>query len=92
MKHGKDMLAWFFEATSRAGEPVFRQPLIELCGKSRLLIEHHQGIGEYSTDTLCVKVQFGTIQIIGTNLQVCKMTEEQLIVIGNIDAVTLLKG
>ena len=89
---GKDMMERMTDVASRTGEPILKQPLLELCGEHRVLIEHHKGIGEYSTRTINVKVRFGSISIVGTDLEICRMTAEQLVITGNIDAVTLLKG
>ena len=89
---GKDVVGRVTEAALRSGEPILQQPLLELCGEHRLLIEHHNGIGMYSSDGIDVKVRFGYINICGSNLEICRMTAEQLIIIGNIVSVTLLKG
>jgi sporulation protein YqfC len=85
----KDMVERMTQVASRAGEPILKQPLLELCGEHRALIEHHKGIGEYSTEAVSVNVRFGNIRIGGTNLEICKMTADQLVITGNIDTVTL---
>lgn len=89
---GKDIVERMTEAVSRTGEPLLRQPLLELCSDQRVLIEHHRGIGEYSSRTVSVKVKFGAITVCGTGLEVCRMTAEQLVIIGSIESVTLVKG
>ena len=89
---GKDIVERMTEVVSRTGEPVLKQPLLELCGEHRVLIEHHQGIGEYSTQAINIKVRFGTILITGSCLEICKMTSGQLIITGNVDTITLLRG
>ena len=58
----------------------------------RVLIEHHKGIGEYSGSVIDVKVNFGSIKICGSNLEICQMTAEQLIIMGDIASITLFKG
>lgn len=89
---GKDMMERMVEVASRTGEPILLQPLVELCSDRRVLIEHHQGIGAYSSEAVNVNVRFGTIRIIGSNLVICKMTADQLVITGGIDAIMLEKG
>lgn len=88
----KDMIGRMVQFASTTGEPIMKQPLLELCGEHRLLIEHHKGIGEYSKDAVSVNVRFGIIRIGGTDLEICKMTAEQLVITGNIETVTIQKG
>ena len=88
----KDMIGRMTQAASMTGEPILKQPLLELCGEHRALIEHHKGIGECSKEAVSVNVRFGIIRIEGTNLEICKMTADQLVITGSIDTVTLQKG
>ena len=64
-------------------------PVIEIAGEKRVLIEHHGGISEYSGVRIGVKVRFGTVWIIGKDLEVIRMSAEQLIISGRIDCVQL---
>jgi sporulation protein YqfC len=89
---GKDIMDRVTDAASRTGEPLLKQPLLELCGEHRVLIEHHKGIGAYSPKEIHVKVRFGEICIGGMDLEICRMTAEQLVITGRIETVTLLKG
>ena len=89
---GEDMAQWITNVASRTGEPILKQPLLELCADRRILIEHHKGIGAYSSSEISVKVKFGTINICGADLEICRMTGEQLVISGSIEAVTLAKG
>ena len=88
----RNMMQRFTEHATLAGEPILKQPLLELCGENRLLIEHHMGIGEYSSETIHVNVKFGCICVTGTDLELCCMTAEQLVITGNIEMFTLRKG
>ena len=74
----KDMVEHFLEAASRTGAPILNQSLVEICGGHRVLIEHHVGIGEYSGKVVCVKVPSGAVEVCGNNLEICKMTADQL--------------
>lgn len=71
------------------GEPVPGQSLIEIAGDSRILVENHAGVMGYSRDCICVKLKTGTAEICGHSLELSRMTREQLVISGKIDAVTL---
>lgn len=86
-----DMIQRMTEVATRSGEPVRKQPLLEVCGENRILIEHHMGIGEYSAERVQVNVKFGSVCVSGTNLELCCMTAEQLVITGNIEIVALRK-
>ena len=73
-------------------EPVPGQPLVELCGEGRVLIENHAGVREYGAERIGVRVRFGMIVIQGTNLKLCRMTKQQLVITGKIDGVILERG
>ena len=72
-----------------AGEPLPGQPIVELLGEHRVLIEHHFGVTQYCTDKVCVKVGYGTVVISGNCLEIRHMTKEQLVIMGQIDQITL---
>ena len=67
-------------------------PLLEIAGDGRVLIEHHQGVTQYSTESVCFKVKFGTVCVIGHELVISKMTADQLVICGRILSVTLHRG
>ncbi len=73
------------------GETPPGQPLIELTGTGRLLMEYHRGVSQYSCEEICVKVSYGCVQIRGCGLELSRMTARQLIISGRIDSVTLLR-
>jgi sporulation protein YqfC len=50
------------------------------------------GIGEYSSENIHINVKFGWICVKGTDLELCCMTAEQLVITGNIEMVSLRKG
>ena len=73
------------------GEALPARSVIEIAGDSRVLIEHHGGVREYSRERIGVSVKFGTVQIDGCGLELSRMTREQLVISGRIDGVTLLR-
>lgn len=73
------------------GEPMPGQPLLELAGERRLLIEHHRGVTQYSREQICIKVCYGHIQVCGSCLELSRMTGEQLVITGQINQISLLR-
>lgn len=66
-----------------------KSPLIEIIGNRRILIENHRGITEYSCERITVKKQGGSISIIGESLQLAAITNERVIITGDISGVEL---
>ena len=77
------------DAADLDGEPVPMQPLVELAGENRVLIEHHQGVVQYSLEKICVRVRYGIVAISGCGLKLRHMSRTQLVVAGRIDCVAL---
>jgi len=67
-------------------------PVVEIAGDSRVLIERHNGMTEYSRERICVKVCYGAICICGSELELAHMTQYQLVISGRIDCVKILRG
>lgn len=74
------------------GEATPGQPLIEIAGEHRVLIENHSGVTVYGCNEIHVKVKFGKICVCGRNLEMVQMTRQQLVVTGLIDNVSLCRG
>lgn len=80
------------DAVNLPDETLPAQPLIEVCGYRRVLIENHGGVTEYGTERIGIRVKYGMVQVCGRNLQLCRMMGRQLIISGYIDAILLHKG
>lgn len=78
----------FFERL-RYQPPLPGQPLAELVGDWRVLIENHAGVTEYSPQRVCVRVRYGTLCICGNDLELVCMTSQQLAVVGQIDGIQI---
>ena len=74
------------------GEAIPGQALVEILGDKRVLIENHCGVTKYSETAICVKVKFGQIEVRGCGLRLIKMTKEQIVICGRIDAIGLFRG
>lgn len=64
-------------------------PLVEIAGDRRVLIEHHYGVTQYGRCRISVRVKFGTVVILGSCLELTRMTAQQLIITGEISCVQL---
>lgn len=70
-------------------EPMPAQPIIELAGDRRVLVENHSGVRAYSSERILINVRFGMVCVCGCGLQLIRMTKEQLVIRGRIDSVSL---
>ena len=77
------------EEMDMTGEPIPGQSILEMAGDGRVLVENHLGITQYCCEKICVKVKFGHLAVSGCNLELARMTREQLIITGRIDSVTI---
>lgn len=77
------------EQADLPGEAGSAQPLVELAGDRRVLIEHHLGVVQYGRECICVKVKYGVVSVEGCGLELARMSREQLIIRGRIDRVSL---
>lgn len=73
-------------------EPLPMEPLVEVAGDRRVIIENHRGVIQYGCTLIRVKVKFGCVSISGTELRLSRMTKGQLVISGWIDSVELCRG
>jgi len=66
-------------------------PIAEIAGDSRVLIENHSGVCKYTREMVCVNVRFGELKVCGKNLDLKRMTKEQLVISGKIESVSLVR-
>ncbi len=85
-KHFMERIA---EAADLHDEPIPGLPLVEIAGDRRVLVEHHCGVTQYGRCRISIRVKFGSVVIVGTGLELTRMTGQQLIVNGKIDCVQL---
>lgn len=89
MGKGRNFFEQIIERSSLGPETVPGQPIIEIAGERRVLIENHQGVAAYGKERILVNVKFGSVCVCGCNLEMIHMTKEQLIIYGRIDSVGL---
>ena len=88
----KSLMERIINSADLPDEPLPGQPLVEIAGERRVLIENHYGVTEYSPQTIRVKVKFGQVCVCGSGLALARMTKGQLIISGKVDSVHLFKG
>lgn len=85
---------WMERLADRAdlpGEALPGQPLVEIFGERRVLIEHHGGVIEYGKEKIQVKMRYGCLCICGVGLELARMNADQLIISGRIDSVSIIR-
>lgn len=90
-KDDLNILDKIYNAQARA-EAFPTLPLVEIAGDCRVLIENHSGITEYDTDGIKIKVKWGTYYICGKNLSIAYMTKCKVVICGQIQSVSIMKG
>ena len=91
MGKGRTFLERLAEESELEAACLPGQPIVEIAGESRVLIENHFGVMGYSGERILVKVRYGCISVCGCGLELIRMTREQLVIRGRIDTVTLLR-
>lgn len=91
MTEKKNWMERLADSADLSGEPLPLQPLVELAGDRRVLIENHRGVVQYSREKICVKVRYGTVAVSGCSLELSRMTREQLVICGRIDTISVIR-
>ena len=89
MNRRRGFLERLAEGADLPGEAMPGQPLVELAGDRRVLLENHNGVTEDGRERISVRVRYGQLVVCGCGLELARMTKEQLVIIGRIDGVTL---
>lgn len=91
MGKGRYLFEKLTESADLISESLPGQPIVEIAGENRVLIENHEGIKAYGNEKIIVKVEFGFLSICGCDMEIIKMTRDQLVIRGKINAVQLLR-
>lgn len=91
MDNGNRLWERIFQQADLPDEVFPGQPLVEIVGNWRVLMEHHCGVKEYGPEKICVRVKYGVVQICGNGLHLRCMTKNQLVISGCICSITLLR-
>lgn len=71
------------------GEAIPGQPLIEISGDCRVLVENHCGVSMYGRNEIHIRVAYGSIAVCGNCLELVRMSKQQLVITGKINGITL---
>ena len=89
MGRGRNFLERLAEESDLVMEPLPGQPIVELAGDGRVLIENHHGVKAYGREKILVRVKYGYVCVCGCGLELHRMTREQLVIRGKIDGISL---
>lgn len=89
MEKKGNWLALLAESVRLEDEAFPGEPVVELAGDRRVLIEGHRGVIQYSREQICVKVGYGVVAISGNGLELRHMSREKLCIRGRIDSICL---
>lgn len=89
MGKGRFFFERLAEDSALTMEPLPGQPIVEIAGDRRVLIENHFGIKAYGRERIVVKVKYGAVCVCGCGLELLRMTRDQMVIRGKIDSVTL---
>lgn len=88
MQYGQ-RLQQLAETINKTNNALPGVPIVELAGDRRVLIENHKGVIEYGSEQISVKVKYGSLCICGRNMELARMTGDQLVITGIIESVTI---
>ena len=63
MNRRRGFLERLAEGADLPGEAMPGQPLVELAGDRRVLIENHNGVTEYGRERISVRVRYGQLVV-----------------------------
>ena len=92
MQQRKGVLERLVEQADLAGESLPGQPVLELAGDRRVLIENHRGVTEYGREKISVRVRYGTVAVCGCGLELVKVSKDQLVISGRIEGIMIHRG
>ena len=92
MKNNKSVLQYLLDQTELGEETLPGQPVVELLGNCRVLVENYQRITEYGLEQICIQVSYGTVKVLGCNLRLRQVTRQKLLIAGEIGGIELLRG
>lgn len=85
-------MKWQTTWAQLSAQPLPGMPILELMEDRRILIENHSGVRAYTDCHIAVGVRFGAVHIEGSRMEIVKMTDNQLVICGSINAIRLERG
>lgn len=87
MRKDKDLLQRIYRSAELDPAQIPGIPLVEVCGRKQVLVENHRGVRAYGSGKVLVNTKCGVLCICGSDLSLCVMSKERLVVRGKISAV-----
>lgn len=91
MNKNRSFLERLADTAGIADEPLPAQPVVELAGDHRLLVENHRGVIQCTQERIGIRVRYGTVCVCGSGLHLAFMSRERLIICGEIRSLTLMR-
>lgn len=88
----KKFFDWVLSKADLPSEVLPNTTLVEILGDNRVLIENHEGVTKYCCNEICVKVSYGMLSVCGMHLKLACITKQQLIIVGCVNSISLIKG
>ena len=92
MNRAQKLLQQASERLDMPGQIMAGLPKVELTGFSKVTVEQHQGVMEYTEEAITVAVSIGRIRITGKGLSIRLMNRLFLMVAGDVANVELIPG
>ncbi len=92
VKKGQTLLKTMAQRLDIPEEIVANLPVTEVAGFSRITVEHHKGLLEYTGESIVLQVNIGTIHITGQALEIALMNADLVVVTGTIWSVAFSDG
>jgi len=89
-KNKKDIKEKLAEAFVLPKEIVLDLPKLTLTGNNQICIENYKGIIEYDSERIRINSAKGLIKILGKNLEINTITNEELFITGQISNIEFL--
>ncbi len=82
----------FNETLGLPPEVTLKLPLIMMVGGKSLILENHRGILEYSRERIRIRLIKGEITLVGQNLTIGNISDEEIQIKGEIIGLTFSEG
>lgn len=85
----RHLLEQFGDTSALSSQVLPGQPVIEIAGDRRVLVENHRGVKAYGHQQIVIQAPYGYICVSGCQLELARMTKDQLVISGQIQCVQL---
>lgn len=89
-KRVNDIKATISEMFDLPKDIVLDLPKIIMVGGNQILVENHKGIIEYTPDRIRINSSIGVIRVLGANMMLKNIGQDDIMVTGTIKAIELL--